>query len=47
MNLLNLKELMSDLYNSVDYNNLNFEYVGPTNIVSFMNIKTLKNILME
>ena len=47
MNLLNLKELMSELDNSVDYNNLNFEYVGPTKDVSFMNIKTLKNLLME
>ena len=29
------KELMSELYDSVGYNNLNFEYVGPTNDVSF------------
>ena len=29
------KELMSELYDSVDYNNLNFEYVGPTKSVSF------------
>ena len=29
------KELMSKLYDSVDYNNLNFEYVGPTKDVSF------------
>ena len=26
---------MSELYNSVDYNNLHFEYVGPTKDVSF------------
>ena len=26
---------MIELYNSVDYNNLNFEYVGPTKNVSF------------
>ena len=26
---------MSELYESVDYNNLNFEYVGPTKSVSF------------
>ena len=26
---------MSELYNSVDYNNLNFEYVGPAKDVSF------------
>ena len=30
-----LKELMSELYDSVDYNNVNFEYVGPTKNVSF------------
>ena len=29
------KELMSELYDSVDYNNLKFEYVSPTNNVSF------------
>ena len=29
------KELMSELYHSVDYNNLKFEYVGSTNDVSF------------
>ena len=28
---------MSQLYDSVDYNNLKFEYVGPTNDVRFMN----------
>ena len=28
------KELMSELYDSVDYNNLNFEYEGPTKNVS-------------
>ena len=33
MNLLT-KELMSELYDSVDYNNLKFEYVGPTKDVS-------------
>ena len=36
MNLLKkIKELMSELYDSVDYNNLNFEYVGPTKNVRF------------
>ena len=38
------KELMSELYDSVDYNNLKFEYVGPTKDVSFyeyMNSKEL------
>ena len=29
------KELMNKLYDSVDYNNLNYEYVGPTQDVSF------------
>ena len=29
------KKLMSELYNSVDYNNLKFEYVGPNKDVSF------------
>ena len=29
------KELMTELYDSVDYNNLKSEYVGPTNDVSF------------
>ena len=29
------KELMNKLYDSVDYNNLKFEYIGPTKDVSF------------
>ena len=29
------KELMSKLFDNVDYNNLNFKYVGPTKDVSF------------
>ena len=29
------KKIMSELYDSVDYNNLNFEYVGPTKSVNF------------
>ena len=29
------KDLMSELDDSADYNNLNFEYVGPTKDVSF------------
>ena len=33
------KELMSELYDSVDYNNLKFEYVGSTNDVSFYEYK--------
>ena len=42
------KELMNKLHDSVDYNNLNFEYVGPTNDVSFkeyMNSKELFNAI--
>ena len=41
------KKIMSELYDSVDYNNLKFEYVGPTKDVSFMNIRILKNILVQ
>ena len=37
---------MSELYDSVDYNNLKFEYVGLTNDVRFMNIKILKSFLI-
>ena len=33
------KELMSELYDSVNYNNLKFEYVGSTNDVSFYEYK--------
>ena len=39
---------MSELYDSVDYNNLKFEYVGPTNDVSFyeyINSKELFNAI--
>ena len=38
------KELMSELYDSVDYNNLKFEYVGPTNDVSFYKYKDSKEL---
>ena len=35
-NLINKrKEIMSELHDSVDYNNLKFEYVGPTKDVNF------------
>ena len=40
------KKLMSKLYDSVDHNNLKFEYVGPTKDVSFyeyMNSKEFFN----
>ena len=36
------KELMSELYDSVDYNNLNFEYIGPTKSVGFYEYKDSK-----
>ena len=42
------KEIMSQLHDSVDYNNLNFEYVGPTKDVSFyeyMDFKELFNAI--
>ena len=42
------KEIMSQLHDSVDYNNLNFEYVGPTKDVSFyeyMDSKELFNAI--
>ena len=38
------KELMSELYDSVDYNNLNFEYIGPTKDVSFYEYKDSKEL---
>ena len=44
------KKLMSELYGSVDYNNLNFEYVGPTKDVSFyeyMDSKELFNAIKK
>ena len=42
------KELMSELYDSVDHNNLKFEYIGPTKDVSFyeyMDSKELFNAI--
>ena len=42
------KALMKELYDSVDYNNLKFEYVGPTKDVSFyeyMDSKELFNAI--
>ena len=35
---------MSELYDSIDYNNLEFEYVGPTNDVSFYEYKDSKKL---
>ena len=42
------KKIMSELYDGVDYNNLHFEYVGPTKSVSFygyMDSKELFNAI--
>ena len=42
------KKIMSELYNSVDYNNLKFEYVGSTKDASFyeyMDSKELFNAI--
>ena len=48
-NLINKrKELMSKLYDSVNYKDLKFEYIGPTEDVSFygyMNSKELFNAI--
>ena len=41
---------MSELYDSVDYNNLKFEYIGPTNDVPFyeyMDFKKLFNAIQN
>ena len=35
---------MKELHDSVDYNNLKFEYVGPTNDVSFYGYRDSKEI---
>ena len=35
---------MSELYNSIDYNNLSFEYVGPTKGVNFYEYKDSKEL---
>ena len=41
------KELMSELYDRVDYNNLDFEYVGPNNDVSFREYMNSKDLFNE
>ena len=38
------KDLMKELYDSVDYNNLKFEYVGPTKDVSFYEYRDSKEL---
>ena len=42
MNLLMKEKIVSELYDSVDYNNLKFEYIGPTKDVSFYEYKDSK-----
>ena len=41
------KELMNELYGSVDYNDLNFKYVGSTKDVSFYEYKYFKELFNE
>ena len=38
------KKIMNKLYDSVDYNNLKFEYVGPTEDVSFYEYMDFKKL---
>ena len=38
------KKIMSELYDSVDYNNLKFEYIGPTKDVSFYEYTNSKEL---
>ena len=45
MNLLaKEKKIMSKLYDSVDYSNLKFEYVGPNKDVSFYEYRNSKKL---
>ena len=41
------KNLMKELYDSVVYNNLKFEYMGPTKDVSFYEYKDFKELFNE
>ena len=38
------KKIRNELYEGVDYNNLKFEYVGPTKDVSFYEYKDSKEL---
>ena len=38
------KKMMNELYDSVDYNNLKFEYVGPSKDVSFYEYMDSKDL---
>ena len=41
------KSIMNELYESVDYNDLKFEYVGPTKDVSFYQYMDSKELFNE
>ena len=41
------KDIMKKLYDSVDYGNLNFKYIGPTNDVSFYEYMDSKELFNE
>ena len=41
------KKIMSELHDSVDYNNLNIEYIGPTIDKIFYEYMDSKNFLMQ
>ena len=46
-NLINKRKgLMKELYDSLDYDNLKFEYIGPTKDVSFYEYKDSKEIFV-
>ena len=47
-NLINKrKKIISELHDSADYNNLKFEYVGPTKDVGFNEYMDSKELLMQ
>ena len=41
------KKTMSELYDSVDYNNLKFEFVGPNKDISFYEFMDSKELLIK
>ena len=41
------KGLMKELYDRVDYDNLKFDFVGPTKDVSFYEYKDSKELLIQ
>ena len=41
------KKMMSELYDSVDYNNLKFEFVGPNKDISFYEFMDSKELLIK